>query len=123
METKIKEIEVNGVKYVPKDSLQEQKAESLDGMPYCIVRTYSAGVFAGYIKSRVGQEVIMTKARCLWYWSGATTLSQLATTGSTKPQDCKFTCEVDVTLINAIEILEVTDKAKKNIQGVAVWQS
>lgn len=122
METTVNEISINGVTYVPKSTVSE-KAESIDGMPYQIVRTYSAGVFAGYVKSRNGQEVVMTKARRLWYWNGATTLSQLATTGSTKPQDCKFACEVDVTLINAIEILEVTEKAKKNIQGVAVWQN
>jgi len=43
-----------------------------------IVRTYSAGVFAGYIESRNGKEVVMTKARRLWYWAGAASLSQLA---------------------------------------------
>ena len=35
---------------------------------YQIVRTYSAGVFAGYIESRNGQEVVMSDARRLWYW-------------------------------------------------------
>ena len=42
-----------------------------------IVRTYSAGVFAGRLKSHKGQEVVMTDARRLWYWKGAASLSRL----------------------------------------------
>ena len=45
---------------------------------YVIVRTYSAGVFSGNLKSRNGQEVVLTNARRLWYWAGAASLSQLA---------------------------------------------
>ena len=40
------ELTINGVIYVPKDSIRTA-AEKLDGMEYCMVRTYSAGVFAG----------------------------------------------------------------------------
>ena len=90
--------------------------------PYVIVRTYSAGVFAGYLDSRNGQEVIMTNARRLWYWEGAASLSQLAQTGTSKPNECKFPCEVDrVELLQAIEILSVTDAAKQSIAKVPVW--
>lgn len=92
-------------------------------MDYKIVRTYSAGVFAGEIESRDGKEVVMRNARRLWYWDGAATLSQLATDGTNKPTKCKFPCAVDrVVLTEAIEILDVTDKARESIQGVAVWQ-
>lgn len=116
-------VNINGVEYIRKDKISEQ-AELLDGMPYKIVRTYSAGVFAGYIKSRVGQEVVMRNARRLWYWEGAASLSQLAQEGTSRPLDCKFPCEVnEVTLINAIEILDVTDKAKKSIASVKVWSA
>lgn len=89
---------------------------------YKIVRTYSAGVFAGYIESRNGQEVVMTNARRLWYWDGAFTLSQLAVEGTKKPENCKFPCPVSrVELLEVIEILDVTDKAKKSIEEVAIW--
>ena len=114
-------LKIDDVEYVRKDALN-QKSESLDGMPYKIVRTYSAGVFAGYVKSRNGQEVVMRKARCLWYWNGAMTLAELSQEGTTKPSDCKFTQEADVTLINAISVFDVTEKARKSIQGVGVWQ-
>jgi hypothetical protein len=120
METQVNEVSINGQVYVLKGE-QEQMSESVDGLEYKIVRTYSAGVFAGYIKSRKGQEVEMVKARRLWQWYGAMSLSELAVEGTTQPNDCRFAVEVDVTLINAIEILSVTAKAKKSIQGVKRW--
>ena len=56
-----------------------------------IVRAKDAGVFYGTIKERIGNEVTMTNARCLWYWDGAASLMQLAMEGVTAPQNCKFT--------------------------------
>jgi hypothetical protein len=119
METQVNEVSINGKVYVLKGD--QEMAESVDGMEYKIVRTYSAGVFAGYIKSRKGQEVEMVKARRLWQWYGAMSLSELAVDGTTDPNNCKFAVETEVTLINAIEILSVTNKAKKSIQGVKRW--
>mgnify|MGYP001172933750 CR=1 FL=1 len=123
METEVNEISINGVSYVPKGSESSEPAVNLNGVPYVIVRTYSAGVFAGYIESRNGQEVVMRKARRIWYWDGAASLSQLAMEGTSKPEKCKFPCEVDkVELLNVIEILTVTKKAEKSIKGVKVWK-
>lgn len=91
---------------------------------YVIVRTYSAGVFAGELESKNGKEVILKNARRLWYWDGASTLSQLAMHGTSKPENCKFPCEVNqIELLEAIEILDVTEKAKKSIKEVPVWQA
>ena len=90
---------------------------------YQIVRTFSSGVFAGYIESRNGQEVVMTDARRLWYWDGAASLSQLAMEGTKCPDSCKFPCPVDrVELLQAIEILDCSDVAEKSIREVPVWQ-
>jgi hypothetical protein len=92
-------------------------------MKYVIVRTYSAGVFAGYLKKRKGQEVVLKKARRLWYWDGAASLSQLAMDGVKKPENCKFPCEVDeIELLQAIEIISVSKKAKKIISEVKIWE-
>ena len=91
--------------------------------PYVIVRTYSAGVFAGNLVSRKGKEVELKNARRIWYWSGAASLSQLAVDGTSDPQGCKFPCPVPyVLLTETIEILAVTTKAEKSIKGVPVWE-
>lgn len=98
--------------------------ESIDGLKYVIVRTYSAGVFAGYLKSRNGQEVELLNARRLWYWEGAASLSQLAIDGVSKPMKCKFPEEVPVLLVlQAIEIIDVSEKAKKSIDSVSIWKA
>lgn len=91
---------------------------------YVIVRTYSAGVFAGEMESRAGQEVVLRNARRLWYWTGAASLSQLAMSGTSRPQGCKFPVAVDrVELLQAIEILDVTADARKSIESVPVWSA
>lgn len=116
----IETIKINEVEYVRKDSLP--KAEPING-EYRIVRTYSAGVFFGIVESRNGQEVVMRNARRIWYWEGAASLSQLAMEGTSKPNACKFPCAVDrVELLNVIEILDVTEKAKESIDSVKVWK-
>ena len=124
MKVELDTMEINGVDYVRADSVKmAEQAPDLDGMPCVIVRTYSAGVFAGYVESREGKEVILRKARRLWYWSGAASLSQLAQEGVRNPDSCKFPCEVDkVVLTEAIEILDCTAKAKDSIDGVAIWK-
>ena len=89
---------------------------------YVIVRTYSAGVFAGTLKSRDGKEVVLTDARRIWYWDGAASLSELANRGTSKPNNCKFPESVpSVLLTEAIEILEVSPKARKSIEEVSPW--
>ena len=91
---------------------------------YVIVRTYSAGVFAGTLVARNGREVELKDARRLWYWAGAASLSQLAVSGTSKPKECKFPVAVpSVTLLEAIEILEVTPEAETSIKAVPEWRS
>lgn len=115
-------ITLNGIEYVKKSDINEM-AEKLDGMPYCIVRTYSAGVFAGYVEKRDGKEVSIRNVRRIWFWAGANTLSQLAVDGPLKPDECKFACPVNrIEVTEAIEIIECTKKAKKAIEGVPEWK-
>ena len=90
---------------------------------YCMVRTYSAGVFAGTLKSRDGKEVVLNDARRIWFWDGAASLSQLATEGTSKPGNCKFPCPVEeVLLTDVIEIIPITETAAKSIAEVPVWE-
>jgi hypothetical protein len=90
---------------------------------YIIARTYSAGVFAGTLKSRKGKEAVLKNARRIWYWKGAASLSQLAIDGTNAPNECKFPEAVsEVTLTEVIELLVVTPKARKSIEGVPIWK-
>lgn len=91
---------------------------------HVIVRTHSAGVFAGTLAAKEGMEVTLKDARKLWYWSGASETLQLAAEGVKNPGSCKFTLTVDeITLTEAIEIIPTTHAAEQNIKAVPVWKS
>ena len=123
MNTEINEVEINGVKYIRKDSVTETPKFSKSG--YAIIRCQSAGVFMGQVaeKDLTKGDVNLKNARRLWYWSGAASLSQLATDGTSKPKDCKFPCAVaEIQLAGVIEIIPVTERAFDSINGVAIWK-
>jgi len=114
------EVVINGVSYVKADSFKKNMPMAEN---YCIVRTRSAGVFAGNLANRNGTEGTVLNARRLWYWSGAASLSQLSVDGTVNPDKCKFPCEVEsVFLTEIIEVLPCTAKAMKSISEVDVWQ-
>ena len=108
-------VEINGERYV--------KEKSLANDNYCIVRTYSAGVFAGNLTEKNGKEGVVENARRLWYWEGAASLSQLAMEGTKKPNSCKFPLPVNrVILTEIIEVIPCTPEAEKSIKEVPVWK-
>lgn len=108
-------VTIDGVEYEP---------VRRDSLPWQIVRTYSAGVFAGFVESRKGREVVMRDAIRLWRWSGAASLSQLAMEGVKNTTDCKFAMPVDrVELLEVIEIIDTTPKARKIIEDVPSWKA
>ncbi len=89
-----------------------------------MVRTQSAGVFAGTVAARNGAEVLLKNARRIWYWSGAASLSQLATDGTSKPKECKFPAPVaEALLLEVIEIIPITEAAAKSIAAVPEWSA
>lgn len=96
---------------------------------YVIVRTQSAGVFAGTLQSKVTNaagyfECVLTDVRRLWYWAGAASLSQLAQSGVSNPKDCKFSVPVSrQEVAQGIEILDVTPEARACIEGVPEWKA
>jgi 5-formaminoimidazole-4-carboxamide-1-beta-D-ribofuranosyl 5'-monophosphate synthetase len=119
----IETIKIDDIEYVRKDSMV-QGANQLDGLDYVIIRTYSAGVHAGYLKRKEGKEVELIKARRFYQWYGSATLSQFAQSGTSQPSKCKFPEEVDrLVLTEAIEVLYVTQVAKATIDKVPVWKS
>lgn len=119
-ETTINEVEINGVVYVPKSSAPKMAKETY---PICMVRTYSAGVFYGELKSREEKEAVILNARRIWYWTGAASLSQLAQSGTSDPNACKFPQAVsEVILTEVIEIIPVTNEALIILNSVPIWK-
>ena len=122
------EIELNGIKYVSKSMLKKNvntKAKPKKGMEFCIIRTYSAGVFAGWINRKfTGKESTIFDSRRIWYWKGASSLSQMANDGVKTPDACKFAQIVpESDLKEIIEIIPCTEKAKEIILNVKVWEN
>lgn len=118
---------IDDVKYVRGDTIKNNaKAENKDGMEYVIVRSYDAGVFAGYLKEkdRENAVAVLVNARRLWRWSGAASLSQLCIDGVANKSDCKFPESVPkVELYRVCEILQVSETAKKTIDEVPIWKA
>ena len=91
---------------------------------YCMVRSKSAGVFAGNVEKLDGQTALLRNARRIWYWEGAASLSQLATEGTKAPEKCKFPCSVaEVLLFEVIEIIPITENAAASIAVVPEWRA
>lgn len=123
-------IMINGVEYVKKSDINIiSKAETFEGLELKLIRTYSSGVFYGYLVKKeysIGHyNVVLRKAKRIFSWAGACSLSQLAEEGTKKPKDCKIAIELseDLELPNVIEILGITEKAKKNLESVPTWKS
>ena len=90
---------------------------------YVIVRADRAGVFFGKLEKKEGSEVTLSECRKIHYWDGAAAIEQLATAGTSKPKDCRFTITVDNAIIlGVIQIIPCTEKAIESIKGVREWK-
>jgi hypothetical protein len=90
---------------------------------YVIVRDDKAGVFFGILSKKENTELTLTKARKLYYWSGANTVEQLAVEGVQNPDSCKFTQIVDIIVLsNYNQILPCTDNAIYNLNSIRTWK-
>ena len=122
MKTDINEIEVNGVQYVKKGADSPSKL-SVEGLPYVVIRSRDAGCHAGFLKSEDGNNITLLNSRRLWYWSGASTLSQLAEEGVKNPDECKMPQEVScITIYGACEKILATENCFESLKGVKVWK-
>lgn len=118
----VEKVVIDGCTYVREDTVSAP-AETYNGERYCIVRSKSAGVFAGFVEDESEETIIMHNTRRIWYWSGATTLSQLALEGVSKPQDCKFAAPLpEIQVREVIEIIPASAKARECIEAVTIWR-
>lgn len=91
-------------------------------MPYVIIRSKTAGCFAGDLIHADLPVAVLSNARRLWYWEGAASLSQLAVTGTTKPKSCKFPLPVSRIIVGeVVEVIDCSPAARKSIEEVPPW--
>ncbi len=85
---------------------------------YCIVRTFSAGVWAGVISKKSGNEVIVSNARRLYRWKAASSisLSAVAMVGIDRSES-KICSPVGDVWLEAIELIPATSEAMDSIVG------
>jgi len=115
-------IKIDNIEYVRKDSLN-QPSTPIDGKPFIVIRSRDSGCHAGYLEKEDGRTLTLVQSRRLWYWSGASTLSQLAMEGVKNPSDCKFPQAVDrITVYDVCEKIETTKAAQESIEGVKPWK-
>jgi len=121
MNTEIDKVVIKGVTYVPENMIQAQ-APLHDGLEYVVVRTFSAGVHIGYLKSKEGKECVLVNARRIYYWEGANSLSDIANIGTVLPLKCKVTAPVlTIILPESIEIISVTQRAHMVLESIPHW--
>ena len=106
-----------------KESEEQKMIENFIGKKV-IIRGDRSGVFFGTLVEKNGTEVMLNRCRRLWYWSGASSISQIALEGVKNPDDCKFTVVVnEIIITDAIEIILCTPEAIENIEAVKVWKT
>jgi hypothetical protein len=118
MELETGTVMINGIEYVRKGSEVPLSVSNI-----VLVRTYSAGVHFGELVTRNGKEVVLKNARRLWSWRGACSLSQVAIDGVALSGSNISVVVPEITLIEAIEIIPMTESAAKLLMGAPAWKS
>ena len=119
MEEKIK---INGKTYVLEKSIKRSEPVTKKGLTYCIIRTYSAGVWSGWIDTK-NKDLCQTvyEARRLYRWWSEFTLSALAMKGVKpgKEKENKYAMPVDMVILKqVIEVIPCTEIAKEQIVNI-----
>jgi len=100
---------------------EARNLKASDGQ-YVIVRTREAGVHAGIITRKKGDEVTLRDSRRLWRWWSRFTLSELSQEGvrQDKISECKFAVPLaaEIDIRPWCEILPCTSAAEKSIREV-----
>ena len=119
-----KTLKINNVEYVRKDDITTLEP-AMDGMRYCVIRTYSAGVHIGYV-AKFGsdnnpQYVRLLKSRRLHYWDGAASLSQVAMEGVNSSS--RIAMELpEIELTDVIEVIPCSEESAKFFLNAKAWK-
>ncbi len=96
-------------------------AEKKKMLEYVIVRCTRAGVHAGELVGRKGQEVTLKNARRLWRWWSKFSLSDLAMEGPRldKINENRYSMPVGkIELLDACEVIECSKIGEEAIKAV-----
>ena len=97
----------------------------MEDLKYVLVRTEKAGAHLGYLSSIKAKDgvyyITLTNSRRIWSWSGANSLTDLALKGTNKHNGCKITSPISQNMMVGIEILDVSEVAKKSLDLVPEW--
>lgn len=87
-----------------------------------IVRTYAAGVFYCIIKQMEGDVALTDECRRIWYWDGATELSDLSLNGIKNLEGSKISPATTNHLIfQIVEIFECSSICTKQLDKAKDW--
>ena len=88
----------------------------------CIIRCYASGIHYGTVAAHDGRQVTLTDSRRLWRWhtggkSKGVSLSAVAMTGIDATKSTVETVLPSITLLDAIEIIPVSEAAAASIEA------
>jgi hypothetical protein len=115
---------IDNIEYIRKEDAQVI-AHAVDGMRYCVIRTYSAGVHIGYVAefgTKHPQYARLLNSRRLHYWEGACSLSQVAIDGVDADKSRIAVTLPEIELTDVIEVIPCSVKAKEFFEGAEAWK-
>lgn len=80
-----------------------------------LIRTYSAGVHFGTLKSLDGRYATLENATRIWRWRGANTLSELSQKGPSEEWTRISEPVPEIALTEAIEVIPCSIEASENL--------
>jgi hypothetical protein len=89
----------------------------------CIIRGYASGVHFGTLVKKDGREVELANSRRLWRWhtgGAGISLSEVSQTGIDASRSKVAVNLPSITILDALEIIPVTDAAAASIEGAPV---
>jgi hypothetical protein len=90
----------------------------------CIIRTYSAGVWFGTVKTKEKNEIILENARRLWFWKTKTSISLSSVAIHGVNEDASKICEaVQEVWLQPIEIIPCTPEAITSIEQTSICEA
>ena len=114
-------IMIDNEKYIRADKVLDSEVE---GLRYCVVRTYSAGVHIGYVKDFAKenpQQATLLKSRRLHSWTNACSLSQVSQDGV--GEESRIAMEIpEIILTDIIEIIPCSIKAANFFKSAKAWK-